>query len=237
MKTVLLYSGGIDSYCLARIVKPDVLLYVDMGTKYTGHEILRLKKPLGCENSELVYESMEALGRFEREEDGIIPARNAMLILLAAQYGDEIIIGSTASDKAADNCEPFTELMNKMLTELWKPQWWLPDGIKKSVVTPLKGMTKSHIVSEYIRSGGDVATLRDCFSCYTPNKKGKECGNCPACGQKWIALMNNCIVPVVDASQWVRSHYWLKALTTEWDRSEQDRNEVLNAYHNYQSAL
>ena len=44
MKKVLLYSGGVDSYMINQIWKPDVKLYVDMNTRYSKQEIARLPK-------------------------------------------------------------------------------------------------------------------------------------------------------------------------------------------------
>ena len=38
-KKVLLYSGGMDSWLIDKIWKPDVKLYVDMGTKYSQPQI------------------------------------------------------------------------------------------------------------------------------------------------------------------------------------------------------
>ena len=86
MKKVLLYSGGLDSFCLAQIAKPDVLIYIDLESRYTKAELKHLSVPKDCEDTPLVHETL-SLGRFEREQDLIIPARNAFMVLLAAQYG------------------------------------------------------------------------------------------------------------------------------------------------------
>ena len=47
-KKVMLYSGGMDSWLISRIWKPDVKLYVDMNTKYSKQEIARLPKDVIC---------------------------------------------------------------------------------------------------------------------------------------------------------------------------------------------
>lgn len=39
MKKVLLYSGGMDSYLISKLWKPDVKLYVDLNSKYAKQEI------------------------------------------------------------------------------------------------------------------------------------------------------------------------------------------------------
>ena len=43
-KKVLLFSGGLDSMLQEYLLKPDVLLYVDMKTSYSEREIEALHK-------------------------------------------------------------------------------------------------------------------------------------------------------------------------------------------------
>ena len=86
-KKVLLYSGGMDSWLIRKIWKPDICLYVDMNTQYSKEEIKRLPP-------DVVIEHLD-LSRWERE-DKIIPLRNLYLIGLATNYGNEICIGATA---------------------------------------------------------------------------------------------------------------------------------------------
>ena len=44
MKKVLLYSGGMDSWLIDKLWKPDIRMYVDMHTKYSYKEIAKIKK-------------------------------------------------------------------------------------------------------------------------------------------------------------------------------------------------
>jgi len=44
MRSVLLFSGGMDSYAARMLYEPDVLLYVDAGTRYAHAELRRLPK-------------------------------------------------------------------------------------------------------------------------------------------------------------------------------------------------
>ena len=91
-KKVLLYSGGMDSWLIDKIWKPDVKLYVDMGTKYSQEEIKRLP-------ADVVVEKLD-LSKWERE-DKIIPLRNMYLIGIATNYGNEICLGATAMSPTA----------------------------------------------------------------------------------------------------------------------------------------
>ena len=67
MKKVQLYSGGLDSVCLAHQWQPDSLLYVDWGGAYCQHE--RAHLPPGTWVVEL------PLARWERP-DTVLPLRN-----------------------------------------------------------------------------------------------------------------------------------------------------------------
>ncbi len=64
IKTVALYSGGVDSYCMSCICDPDVLLNVMMGGRYGALERARLRTPPGMEGR-LVAIDMPALGTWE----------------------------------------------------------------------------------------------------------------------------------------------------------------------------
>ena len=75
MKKVLLYSGGMDSWLISHIWKPDMKVYVNMHTRYSEEEIKRIK-----ELNEDVTIIDFPLGQWERE-DAIIPLRNLYLVM------------------------------------------------------------------------------------------------------------------------------------------------------------
>ena len=92
-KKVLLYSGGMDSWLIDKLWKPDIRLYIDMNTRYSKEEMKRLP-------DDIVIEKLD-LSKWERE-DKIIPLRNMYLIGIATNYGDEICLGATAGDRVLD---------------------------------------------------------------------------------------------------------------------------------------
>ena len=98
MKKVLLYSGGMDSWLIDKIWKPDVKLYIDINGEYSKEEIKRLP-------NDVIVEKLD-LGRFERE-DKIIPMRNLFFVTLASLYGEEICLGATAGDRVLDKSIEF----------------------------------------------------------------------------------------------------------------------------------
>ena len=81
MTKVLLYSGGMDSWLIDKLWKPDVKLCVNMHTKYSAQEIKNLPE-------DVIIEELD-LSKWERP-DAIIPLRNLYLVMLASNYGDEI---------------------------------------------------------------------------------------------------------------------------------------------------
>ena len=113
-RTVLLYSGGIDSYCTAALTNPDVLLHVNLGGAYGEEETQALTTPKGMQHK-LTSINMPDLAQFELPDHGyILPARNAFLALLGAQYGSTIYMASIAASRRARvavgrSCSPRTE--------------------------------------------------------------------------------------------------------------------------------
>lgn len=225
-RTVLLYSGGLDSYALAALLRPTILLTVDTGTGYGDVEQARLRVPSGL-GDRLRRLPMRDLARFERPGDLILPGRNATLVLAAANYGDTIYLGATAGDRVCDKDEGFRTRMNALLAHLYQPQWWLPEGRQVELQLPVKHLTKRQIVAEYLAAGLDGAALaRGSFSCYHP-ARATECGKCKPCTRKWVALVVNGIRPALDCSAIVRQQ--VEAAAQGWDRGEQELADMREA--------
>lgn len=203
-KVVALYSGGIDSYCMAAIMKPDVLLNVNLGGRYGDTETRRLKAPPGMEDRLVTVDF--PLGQYELPENFIIPARNAILAMIAVNYGDTILLGSVAQSRGADKDKEFQARINHLFEHMFSPQpVWLPDGKHVWMELPVYHMTKTQLVMEAMIAGYRGEDIRDdTFSCYTPTPEGEECGQCKPCGRKWGALAANGIEPAVDA----RAAFW-----------------------------
>lgn len=227
MTSVLLYSGGLDSYAAARVFQPDVLLHVDMATGYGDREAERLTVPPG------VSGTLERVGlplaRWERA-DTIIPSRNAYLALLAANYGDTIWLAATAGDRVNDKDYVFAERINSLLEHLYAPQWWLRDGRRVRLQLPTKHLTKRRLVARYLDTGAEPAALaRDTLSCYRPTAGGGHCAACKPCARKWVALLCNGIDPGYDASGYVHDAYAPAIRSGTWDRGSEEATDVLDA--------
>jgi 7-cyano-7-deazaguanine synthase len=127
---VLLFSGGIESTCLAWQERPDQLLFIDYGqVSAKGEEracfaIAReLDLPLDVVRSDLRGVGSGTLAGKTAAKDGpaeFWPLRNQLLITLAAMkyFGriGEILIGTVRSDAHhADGRAPFRGAMQRLL--------------------------------------------------------------------------------------------------------------------------
>ena len=113
MKKILLYSGGMDSWLIDKIWKPDKKVYINMHTRYSEQEIHKIK----ARNEDVEIIDFP-LGQWERD-DKIIPLRNLYLVMAICNYtGNEdvdICLGATAGDRVLDKSIGFTERVNDLL--------------------------------------------------------------------------------------------------------------------------
>ena len=178
---VLLYSGGIDSWLIDKIWKPDVKLYVDMNTKYSQEEIKRLP-------SDVIIDKLD-LSKWERE-DKIIPLRNMYLIGIASNYGNEICLGATAGDRVLDKSPVFADIYEQLLNYLYQKQHWTEER-KIKINLDFKRYTKTELIRIFVEQGGNIEeAFTSSFSCYSP-EGGKECWSCKPCFRKFIAFALN----------------------------------------------
>ena len=181
MKKVLLYSGGMDSWLIDKIWKPDIKLYIDMNTRYSKEEIKKLPK-------DVIIEKLD-LGKFERE-DSIIPLRNLFLVMLASNYGNEVCLGATAGDRVLDKSLEFGEKTSDLLTYLYQKQHWTEER-KIKINLDYKSFTKTQLIKKYIEQGGNIEeAVKESFSCYYPIDS-KECWNCKPCFRKYVSFKLN----------------------------------------------
>lgn len=178
-KKVLLYSGGLDSWLIDKLWKPDVKLYIDMNTEYSLAEKFILPK-------DVIKEELD-LGKWERK-DAIVPLRNLYLIMYATNYGDIICTGSLAGDRSLDKSFEFYDKTEDMINYLYGPQWWIPEGRHIEIERQFKYLTKTELLQKYLDQGGDIEKAwKESFSCYHP--KGLDvCHVCKPCQRKFITF-------------------------------------------------
>ena len=180
---VLLYSGGLDSWLIDKVWKPDKKIYIDMGTEYSEIEKSRLP-------SDVIIASF-SLKQFELK-NSIIPLRNLYLCLLACNltgFEDvEICLGALNGDRVNDKSKKFAELLNPLLEYLYENQKSQP-GRRAKLVMPFKDYSKRELLTEYVNNGGTLEeAFESTFSCYHP-VHGKPCMSCKACFRKAIPFI------------------------------------------------
>lgn len=177
---VLLYSGGLDSYLISYLWKPDVRLYIDVYGRYSEAEISRLPMDVKVVNFSL-------LGNFE-QKNLRIPLRNAYFLMIASNYGNNLCLGAVKGDETAKDKSPqfLTETENWLNMALDDPK---NEGYKHiAIEKTYTSMTKAQLIEEYLRQGGDIERLRqESFSCYTPVNE-EECFDCFPCWRKFCHL-------------------------------------------------
>lgn len=184
MTKVLLYSGGIDSYCANYLWKPDIKLYCKLGHRYQDNEL----KSIFNQGIHVSIDDRLYLGDMERT-DAIIPLRNLFLIMIASYYGDEIGLGALKGEVNPDKSDKFRVESEKVLNTCYAPSYW-SNRPSLSVVYPVSQYSKTELIREYLNNGGDgdnlVTNTRSCYSDHP-----KPCGHCSACVKRYIALTLN----------------------------------------------
>lgn len=186
MKKILLYSGGSDSWLINKLWKPDVRVYVDMKTRYSTDEIKKLDKDVK------IIEF--PLGKYERE-DAIIPLRNLYLpMVICNEFPEDdldICLGATAGDRVLDKSFIFADSASALLTYLYSPQHWIPNGRRIHINIDYKNYTKTEMLKMFIQQGGNIEeAFNSSFSCYKPIN-GEECWHCKPCFRKFVSFALN----------------------------------------------
>lgn len=193
MKKVVLYSGGLDSFCLAHAVKPDLLLHFDIGLPEQQIEIESIKRfrDEGLLPAPIVFDTRFHLAPYKLENE-VMPFRNLFFIAAAFTYGDKVYLGKTASSRNLDKDTTFASKLLDVLQYVSARPSGNPPGLlaeNMEIILPFDKKPKSTFLREYLESGGNLDHVLMTRSCYKPY--GRECGVCQSCVRKSIALVNN----------------------------------------------
>lgn len=232
-KTVLLFSGGMDSLIISYLQKPDILLYIKHGNKYQAQEEASIRK-LEQRNQlygKLIEDDSFQLGEWERS-DAIIPMRNLLFLTLATFYGEKLLVGSVLGDRTLDKSLSFFDKTKEMFDFLYQDQHWC-EGRKFEITAPYKHLTKTQLVKLYLEKGGNEEALFNSYSCY----KGKEkpCLQCKPCVRKMVSLINNDIAIPKSFSfsnvEWLSSESKVyKDILKKKYRGEAEDQEFIDAF-------
>lgn len=231
MQKVLLSSGGMDSMLLAH--EPDlqdaIHVFVNIRQKYLTKEQIAARKVADSVGAQFVEVKTLAMGQYEHPT-GIIPFRNAEMILCAAQYGQAIYLGVIADEINSDKSVEFCNAMKSVLNISHQPQYWT-EGKNYEIRTPFRKFSKSELVHRYFERGGKMSTLLESVSCYDAG--ARHCGRCPSCFKRWVALISyeernewRKWGFVVDPAKWKTQEYWQSKCQ---DYSVQRATEIFHA--------
>lgn len=180
MTKVLLYSGGMDSWLIDKLWKPDVRIYINIHGSYNNEEMAKLPKDVKVIDLPIgIYE----------QKNKYVPLRNLYFLMIASNYGDELCLGATAGDwRQKDKTPEFIKKTEDMLNYLLGEQSKVDKARHIKIETKYIYMHKNELVEEYLKDGGSLKNLyEDSFSCYTP-KNNKPCLSCKPCFRKYICL-------------------------------------------------
>lgn len=189
-KKVLLFSGGFDSRLEEFLIKPDILLYVDMDTSYSAMELAYLKTLPQSYQDRLIIKKLP-LGEYERENK-YLPYRNLILGAIAMEYGQHVYFGFNMFDDAPDKDEMFLKRLNSLFKHLnvncLADMGW--ESEEYGFYAPFKHLTKTELVARCIKEGMPVEDIQMIRTCYSGEHK-LGCGHCGPCFHKAVALLNN----------------------------------------------
>jgi len=187
-KKVLLYSGGMDSYILYKLFKFDEIIFFNMGNEDNQRELEFLND--NDELKDIVRVIDMPLAQFELENK-ILPYRNHLLVLMAANFGNHMYVGFTKGDTTKDKDYIYKSQVEGILNYFSLDKMKVAHQLYPyEIVMPFKNMTKAGMLKHYIDAGHDHKDLLTYSrSCYLGNET--ECGLCRSCLRKFTSFMTN----------------------------------------------
>jgi len=187
-KKVLLCSAGMDSYIINKLENPDVCLFIDSKSNYSGIEKQWMIKNKEHYNNLVILDDVLDLSMVELD-NFIVPVRNLFLAAFGTYFGDEIILGATYGDRSTDKDYTFQGMMNGILNYIYGKGHWC-EGRHIDFNLKYKEWTKEDLIKEFIKQGNDVEELiLNSFSCYTPTDDSEPCGKCKPCTRKFLSIL------------------------------------------------
>lgn len=206
MPTVVLVSGGLDSYIAYRLApEPKVGLWVHLGQPYATKEEAAVDG-LGM-RVEKVHCSIPIIQPTIAQ--WIIPGRNLLLTTIAAMYGERIVLAALDGEmhkyaRERDKSPEFYHLASGILTYVFDVS--RPETV---VETPFARLSKTEVIALALHQGINAEELRRTSSCYHAQRH--NCGECGTCFKRWLAFKNNAIEEDYASPPW-RNAYAVKAI-------------------------
>jgi 7-cyano-7-deazaguanine synthase len=202
MKSVLVYSGGMDSTSALYLFKPDIIMAVHFkyGSNHSEQELKcarfnceKLGIPLKVINLEEIFKGMKSSllgsediphGHYEDDNmrSTVVPFRNGIMLSIATAIAedigaDNVMIASHAGDHAIypDCREEFNAGMRAAMS--------LGTYNNIELLAPFSNKTKHEICLEGVKAG---MKIEDTYSCYEGGTT--HCGKCGTCVEREEAI-------------------------------------------------
>jgi len=193
--SILLFSGGMDSFIAWHYLNYPPVLFLDAGQSYLKKELKTVKYfSKKYKKMKLYVDKSLDLSKWERG-NFYIPYRNVFFVMIASLYAPNIHLVGIKGDNVDDNNPNASKLMAKFLMNFNNNK-----GIK--VASPFYEMTKSEMVRWFIDNNLPIEDLLKTRSCYSNNTMN-QCGKCNSCFRRWVALENNGIKETYDSPPWL----------------------------------
>lgn len=181
--SALLYSGGLDAYCIRQLMDPETLVFCDPGTSEASQELLLVDDTV----DEFEYVNLSFLQKFERD-DKVIPLRNTFFAMAGALFDDEVLFGATRGDgvDTNDTTRAWASATEAALNSYANPER------EYEVRLPYKQYTKAELVKEVISETDTTYfdILEESKSCHYGTVEC-GCGECFGCLRRYVALAAN----------------------------------------------
>ena len=184
--SVLLLSGGLDSFCQWRLLGMPKAIHFNIGNKASQVELNKIHEISETFDKEIIEIDNLDLSKFE-QPNGYIPYRNLFFIMLASLYSPNIVM-CQVSEWAPDKNRQFYRRAEKFLYEIAHGKYQ-EINIKPKIYAPFASYTKTKLVREYIKKYPIEDLTKYTVSCYSGNRL--PCGKCSACRTRHVAMINN----------------------------------------------
>lgn len=175
--SLLLYSGGLDSYIAWEFLNRPKTLYCKINHRYQPFELEAIKNTI----PDTIIDDSLNLGKWEKA-DADIPMRNALMLMVASYYDSDLVLVVQAGEMSIPDRSPkFFETIGGFTSFLNERE------IK--ITTPFAKMTKTEMVAWYLFHGFSKEDLLKTRSCYS--ETSIPCGACGACFRRWVSFKCN----------------------------------------------
>lgn len=186
--SVMLLSGGLDSFCQWRLLGQPKAVYFAIGHRAESREIDAVERIREKFGGDIIIDRSLQLGQTELDT-GYIPYRNLLFIILASQYSKDIVLSQIA-EWAPDKNLQFYRMLEIVLRKAGRGKY---QGILQHVRVhaPFHHLTKTQLVRRYLGKF-PAEDLNYTVSCYSD--QNLPCGVCSACFPRYVAMSNNGIL-------------------------------------------